>query len=73
MVDETVHTVKHPDWLSVPPIDRPREVDYYQMPDGAPAVPANDYEVHWLDVALISEVIEPATSPAGPKAEGNGD
>ena len=37
MVDGTIYTVPHPDWLSVPPAEiRPREVAYYQKPESVP-------------------------------------
>jgi hypothetical protein len=71
-VDGTVYSVPHPDWLSVPPARRPREAVYYLMPEEGTASQVDDYEVHWLDLNLISEVIETMVS-AQPKAKGNGE
>jgi hypothetical protein len=72
MVDGTLYSVPHPDWLSVPPARRPREAVYYKMPEeGAGQV--DDYEVHWLDLALISEVVETMVSTTESKAQGNGE
>jgi hypothetical protein len=62
MVDGTVHIVTHPDWLLIPPTNRPREVAYASTADPA----ADDYDVHWLDINLISEVIVPAPAAANP-------
>jgi hypothetical protein len=64
MVDGTVHVVKHPDWLWIPPARRPREVAYASTAD----TPSDDYDVHWLDINLISEVIVPAPAGASPAA-----
>jgi hypothetical protein len=65
MVDGTLYHVEHPDWLSVPPVRRPREAVYYLMPEGG-AERLEEYEVHWLDLGLIAEVIEPAVSSPPP-------
>jgi hypothetical protein len=72
MVDGTLYEVPHPDWLSVPPAAlRPREVAYYLKPASVPTdEEVESYEVHWLDLSLISEVIELKVSAA--RAEGNG-
>jgi hypothetical protein len=66
MVDGREYVVPHPDWLSVPPGPRPREAVYYAMPEGGAAV--EEYEVHWLDLALIGEVIEAVVPAATPPA-----
>jgi hypothetical protein len=53
LVDGTIYEVPHPDWLSIPPVPRPREVTYYATQrDGA-----DIYETHWIDLGLILEVI----------------
>jgi hypothetical protein len=59
MVDGTVLPVERPDWLSVPPIRRPHEVAYLR-PKGAAA---RTYDVLWLDINLICEVIA-SSAPA---------
>ena len=71
LVDGTVYTVKHHDWLSIPPVRRPREVWYYVVTDPG----TEEYGAHWIDVALISEVIVPpaASSSAAVQAVGNGE
>jgi hypothetical protein len=70
MVDGTTHVVKHPDWLMIPPVPRPRVVTYFLVPASSQG---DEYEIHWLDLALISEVIEPAAQPVSPKSDqGNG-
>ena len=71
LVDGTVYTVQHPDWLFLPPVRRPRELTYYAVGDDG----GDDYETHWIDLALILEVIVPGGPPAAspaPSAESNG-
>jgi len=60
MADGTLYRVRHPDYLSVPPVPRPREVAYYELAATQTEEPPERYTVRWLDLALISEVIEPA-------------
>jgi hypothetical protein len=72
LVDGTVYTVKHHDWLHIPPFKRPREVTYCV----ATAEGGEEYETHWIDLGLITEVIippAPAVSSAESKSEGNGE
>jgi hypothetical protein len=70
LVDGTVYSVEHPDWISVPPIPRPREVFYYAIqPD------KNRYETHRIDLGLVTEVILPPdgqSTIATPTSESNG-
>jgi hypothetical protein len=71
LVDGSVHTVKHPDYISVPPVHRPREITFYTLASEG----AEEYQTHWIDLALILEVIVPGETPAAPaqpRAEGNG-
>jgi hypothetical protein len=71
MVDGTVYTVLGPEWLSVPPAEiRPQEVAYYVKPEPGTGGQFESYEVHWLDLHQIIEVIESRVS--APKAGGNG-
>ena len=66
------YTVKHHDWLIIPPVRRPREVWYFVVADQG----TEEYEAHWIDVGLISEVIvppAPAPAQAESEAEGNGE
>lgn len=68
LVDGTVYTVSHPDWISIPPVERPREVTFYQVMNGG-----GEYQTHWIDLGLILEVISPVTTEAAPaRTEGNG-
>ena len=72
MVDGTVYTVAHHDWLMIPPVRRPREVGYFVITDPG----TEEYETHWIDLGLIAEVIVPpgpAASPAEAKTEGDGE
>jgi hypothetical protein len=72
LVDGTVYTVKHHDWLIIPPVRRPREVWYFVITDQG----AEEYEAHWIDLGLISEVIVPpgpAPAQVESRAEGHGD
>jgi hypothetical protein len=71
MADGTVYTVPGIEWLSVPPAEiRPQEVAYYVKPEEGTGGQLESYEVHWLDIHQIIEVIESKVSLA--KAEGNG-
>jgi hypothetical protein len=68
LVDGTVYTVSHPDWISIPPVERPREVTFYQVMNEG-----RKYQTHWIDLSLILEVISPVTTEAAPtRMEGKG-
>jgi hypothetical protein len=62
LVDGAQYAVSHPDWLSIPPVRRPREVLYYRVA----AADSDDYDEHRIDVALIVEVITPGQSGLAP-------
>jgi hypothetical protein len=69
LVDGTIYTIKHPDYLSVPPSPRAREVTFYSDVGSG-----DDYKTHWINLGLILEVIVP--SEAGPvpaRPHGNGE
>ncbi len=69
LVDGTAYRVNHPDWLSIPPVRRPREVTFYDVVNKE----SDDYETHWIDLGLIVEVIVPGEAGAVPsRTEGNG-
>jgi hypothetical protein len=71
LVDGSVCTVEHPDFIAVPPGERPREIAFFTEARNRPG----GYEAHWIDLGLIVSVIvavEPVESPAGSTAEGNG-
>ncbi len=65
LVDGTVYDVNHPDYLSIPPVRRPREVIYYVVANGD----GEEYQARWLDLGLVMEVIVPST-PATRAAAG---
>jgi hypothetical protein len=58
--DGTRYEVKHPDYISVPPSPRARELTYYVDADGD----GEDYRTHWIDLGLVTEVIWPSDKPA---------
>jgi hypothetical protein len=68
LVDGTVYSIHHPDWLSIPPVRRPREITYYNVVNRD----TDEYETHWIDLGLISEVIVPGQVGAAP-APNDGD
>ena len=65
LVDGTIYDVKHPDYISVPPTPRPREVQYYLVTEGNGE--GEGYQIRWIDLGLIMEVIVPS-SPAARQA-----
>jgi hypothetical protein len=70
LVDGTLYTVQHHDWLSIPPVRRRREVTFYAVTDDK----GEDYETHRIDLNLILEVIvPPGAAPAhvGSKTRGS--
>jgi hypothetical protein len=69
LVDGTVYPVRHPDWLSIPPIEHPREVLYYRVANGG----GDDYEEHRIEIGLILKLITPGQSEIAPdRTEDNG-
>jgi hypothetical protein len=56
LIDGTEFDVRHPDYISVPPAPRAREVLYYTLATGDP----ERFQMRWIDVGLISEVILPS-------------
>jgi hypothetical protein len=67
LVDGTTYTVKHPDYISVPPVPRPREVIFYTQGDDG------DYHSHWIQIGLILALIVPSEAEAPrQRSEGNG-
>lgn len=65
-----VYTVKHPDYIALPPGPRPREITSYVEGNRI-----EDYETHRIDLGLVMEIIVPSDSqaaPAQPMTEGKG-
>jgi hypothetical protein len=59
MVDGTTFHVGYPDWVIIPPVKRPREIWFFEVDhEGG----EDDYRAHWVDPALISQLIVPAGS-----------
>jgi hypothetical protein len=70
LVDGTVYSVEHPDWISVPPTPKAREIFYYALRDDKLR-----YDTHRIDLNLVSEVIFPPNdqgATSAPTAEENG-
>src|SRR4051812_28379398 len=69
VADGTVYTVKHPDFIAVPPGMRPREIAFFA--EGVTR--ADDYESHWIDLGLVAEVIVPSEATSSPAVKAGGD
>ena len=69
LIDGTEYEVAHPDWISIPPERRAREVLFFVASDDDA-----ENERRWIDIGLISEVIVPALppTPSRPCTEANG-
>jgi hypothetical protein len=63
LVDGSRYTVRHPDYLSIPPVLRPREIEYYDV-----ASDGEDFRRRYIDLGLISEVVIPTEAQAQPAA-----
>jgi hypothetical protein len=70
LVDGMTYTIRHPDWISVPPVKRPRDITIYEVGDDG----IEDYAVRWININLVLEVSIPGSATASPaaQAEGNG-
>jgi hypothetical protein len=62
LVDGSVYKVKHPDYLSIPPVRRPRGAIFFTPGNGG----EDEYDAHWIDLALISEIIVPGSAAGAP-------
>jgi hypothetical protein len=63
LVDGRRYTIEHPDWLAIPPVARPHEIEVFEV-----AKDRDDYRSHWINVNLIQEVVKdrsPATIDGG--------
>jgi hypothetical protein len=72
MVDGTLFTVEHPDWIKIPPVKRPRELWFIAVHGEGDD---EDYRTHWIDIGLVSQVIVPGIAevhraPAGSEDDG---
>jgi hypothetical protein len=64
LVDGSIHTVRHPDFVAISPGRRPRELTFYVDKAGGTGDADND-ETHWIDLALVLEVIVPQARQLG--------
>jgi hypothetical protein len=55
LVDGTRCPVRHPDFVSIPPVRRPRHVLYYQLLDDP-----DETQSRFIDVNLIVEIAVPS-------------
>ena len=67
LVDGTTYTVKNPDWISVAPFPRAREVIVYAADDEAP----NGYRTRTINLGLVLQVVRPSVEAS--KNGTNGD
>ncbi len=69
LVDGTTYTIRHPDYVSVPPSPRVREILFY-----SDARNRDGYTTHWINLTLIQEVVVPsdAAAAAPGRPPGNG-
>ncbi len=69
LVNGRSFTITHTDYLSVPPVRRPRDILIYtEKPDDP-----GEYRAHWINLALILDLVtppEPATTPQSPGGNG---
>jgi len=71
LVDGTRCTVRHPDYLTIAPVQWPRDVLYYHVFEGS-----DEYQSRFIDLNLILEVAVPSEEtfqrvrPPGPAAPG---
>jgi hypothetical protein len=63
LIDGTEYEVGHPDFISIPPTGRVREVLFYLVRDKD-----SGHDRRWIDLGLISEVIVPPLPVAPPRA-----
>jgi hypothetical protein len=66
LVDGRSFTIPHTDYVSVPPIKRPRDILIYtDRPDDP-----DEYRAHRVDLALVLELTVPTTTaPAAPEGQ----
>jgi hypothetical protein len=70
MTDGTVCRVAGPEWLAIPPTRRVREIAFFSLPDGGRA---DEFHTHWLNLALVSEVIVPGVASVRAQSEDVGE
>jgi hypothetical protein len=68
LVNGKTFTITHRDFLTLPPVARPREV--VSWIERGP----EDYQAHWINLGLVLELITPSETAAAPgtQPEGNG-
>jgi hypothetical protein len=70
MSDGTTCRVAGPEWLAIPPTRRVRRMVFFSVPEGGRA---DEFHTHWLNLALVAEVVVPgiASMPAQPEEAGD--
>lgn len=69
LVDGRHFTITHPDYLTIPPARRPRDILVFTTrPEG----PEDEYRTHRIDAALIVEITTPTTAEATASPGGDG-
>ncbi len=63
LVDANAYTIRHPDFVSIPPVQRPREILVYTLGDYGPG----SYRTHKIDLSLVCEITIPSAT-VGPTA-----
>jgi hypothetical protein len=68
LVDGTIYTIKHPDYISVPPFPHARElIVYTEAPN------TDGFRTHRIHIGLILELLTPSeTGSLPPSPQGNG-
>jgi hypothetical protein len=61
LVNGTVHHIRHPDWIAIPPARRRGTVIVFSPIEGE----EEGYRSNFVDVRLIAEIVVPAEQPGG--------
>jgi hypothetical protein len=70
LADGRRYTITHPDYISVPPAQRPRDIVFYTEKPVEPG----EFQTRWINLGLVAELVVPAetTTRSTPHSEGNG-
>jgi hypothetical protein len=66
MTDGTLCQVAGPEWLAIPPTRRVGQIAFFSVPEGGRA---DEFHTHWLDLALVDEVMAPGVASVEPTPE----
>jgi hypothetical protein len=70
MTDGTICRVDGPEWLAIPPTRRVREIAFFSLPERGRA---DEFHTHWLNLALVAEVVMPGIANMPAQSEDAGD